>query len=328
MRRARIDPYVAALLATVMVASITPVRGEPAVDLHRLTTVAIGLLFFLYGVRLSAGAAVRGLRHWRLHAVVFAATFVAFPLLGVACRALTTPVLGPQLSVGVLFLCCLPSTVQSSIAFTSLARGNVAAAICSASVSNLLGIALTPILVALLLATGSGGGVSVDAVAAIVIQLLAPFMAGQLSRRWIGEFVARHSVVLGYLDRASILLVVYAAFSTSVTAGIWGRISMSTLAWLLVVDAVILGILLAGTTIAARRLRFDTADEIAIVFCGSKKSLASGLPMAGVLFPAAAAGSVVLPLMLFHQMQLMVCAWLARRYGNRSEPVAGGDPIE
>jgi len=218
----------------------------------------------------------------------------------------------------VMFLCCLPSTVQSSIAFTSIAKGNVAAAMCSASFSNLIGIVVTPALVTAFLVTQTGGGVSLVAVRDIALQLLAPFVAGQLSRKWIGGFVARHKQMLGYVDRGSILLVVYAAFSEGVVAGIWSRLSIPSLLSLFLANAAILAAVLGSTMWVAHRLRFSTEDQIAIVFCGSKKSLASGLPLASVLLPTAIAGLMVVPLMMFHQMQLMACAWLARRYAARS----------
>jgi sodium/bile acid cotransporter 7 len=319
MSRLRVDPYILLLLGTVGVASLLPARGFVAVESRHATTIAIGLLFFLYGARLSTRAALAGLRHWRLHGVVLAFTFVAFPVLGLACRVLVPDVLTPELYAGVMFLCCLPSTVQSSIAFTSIAKGNVAAAICSASFSNLIGIVLTPVLVTVFLITQAGGGVSLTAVRDILLQLLAPFVAGQVLQRWIGGFVARHKRVLGYVDRGSILLVVYAAFSEGVVAGIWSRLTIPSLVLLFLTNAAILGTVIGSTMAVSRRLRFSTEDQIAIVFCGSKKSLASGLPLASVLLPAAGAGLMVLPLMLFHQMQLMVCAWLARRYGARPD---------
>jgi len=321
MSRLRVDPYILALLLTVAVASLFPARGAVATGFGHATTIAIGLLFFLYGARLSTREALDGLKHWRLHGLVFLATFVLFPLLGLLSLLLVPWALTPGLYTGVMFLCCLPSTVQSSIAFTSIARGNVAAAICSASFSNLIGIVLTPLLVTVFLFTGTGG-ISLGAVRDILLQLLVPFLAGQLLRRWIGGFITRHKKVLGYVDRGSILLVVYAAFSAGVVAGIWERLSVVSLLVLLAVNAALLAVVLVVTTFASRRLRFSTEDEIATVFCGSKKSLASGLPMATVLFPAATVGLTVLPLMMFHLMQLMVCAWLARRYGARKDAFA------
>jgi solute carrier family 10 (sodium/bile acid cotransporter), member 7 len=318
MSRLRVDPYILLLLVTVGVASLLPARGIVALGFAHTTTIAIGLLFFLYGARLSTRAALAGVQHWRLHGVILAFTFVFFPLLGLVSRVLVPDVLTPDLYAGVMFLCCMPSTVQSSIAFTSIARGNVAAAMCSASFSNLIGIVVSPALVTAFLVTQTGGGVSLLAVRDIALQLLAPFVAGQLSRRWIGGFVARHKQMLGYVDRGSILLVVYAAFSEGVVAGIWSRLSITSLLLLFIANAAILAAVLGSTVWVARRLRFSTEDQIAIVFCGSKKSLASGLPLASVLLPTAIAGLMVVPLMMFHQMQLMACAWLARRYAVRS----------
>jgi solute carrier family 10 (sodium/bile acid cotransporter), member 7 len=311
------DNFTLALVGVVITASLLPCRGAWAAAFHVITNVAIGLLFFLHGAKLSRAAIVAGITHWRLHLLVFASTFIMFPVLGVALRPVLQPLVTPDLYVGILFLCALPATVQSAIAFTSMARGNVPAAVCSASASSLLGIFLTPLLVGLLLSK-QGAASSLDAIKSIVLQLLVPFLAGQVARRWIGAWVERHKAVLGSVDRSSILLVVYTAFSEAVIQGLWQQIPLRALLGLLVVCAVLLAIALLTTTIAARRLGFDKEDEITIVFCGSKKSLASGIPMARVLFAGHAVGAVVLPLMLFHQLQLMVCAVLAQRYARRA----------
>ncbi|WP_232376489.1 bile acid:sodium symporter family protein [Amycolatopsis aidingensis] len=315
-----VDPYLLALLGTVALASVLPARGAGTAVVDGGADIAVGLLFFLYGARLSPRAVADGVRHWRLHLVVFASTFVLFPLLGLAAHALVPAVLTSELYVGLVFLCVLPSTVQSSIAFTSIARGNVPAAICSASLSNLAGIVLTPVLVGLLLATR--GGISAQPMLDIGVQLLLPFAAGQLLRRWIGEWITRNRRVLGYVDRGSILLVVYSAFSQGVQAGIWQQLPVPRLGALLAVSAALLGLVLLVTSGSARWLGFNLEDRIAIVFCGSKKSLASGVPMAAVLFADQGVGLIVLPLMLFHQLQLMVCAVLARRYANARTALA------
>src|ERR1700743_1160850 len=187
----------------VVLASILPVRGAALTgDLALLTKLVIALLFFLHGAKLSRAAVVAGIVNWRLHLVILAATFALFPLLGLAAMRLPPWILPPTLAAGVLFLCCLPSTVQSSIAFTSVARGNVAAAICSASFSNLIGIVLTPLLVTLFIVNGNGG-VSFESIRDIVLQLMVPFLAGQVLRRWIGGFINKHKKVLGYVDRGS-----------------------------------------------------------------------------------------------------------------------------
>ncbi|MBD0741619.1 bile acid:sodium symporter family protein [Streptomyces sp. CBMA152] len=306
-----IDPFILTLIATVALAALLPVSGGAAHVASGASTGAVSLLFFLYGARLSTREAMDGLRHWRLHVTVLACTFVLFPLLGLAARGLVPGVLTPDLYHGFLFLCLVPSTIQSSIAFTSIAGGNVPAAICAGSFSSLAGIFVTPLLAALLLG-GSGGGVSADSMVKIALQLLVPFVAGQLLRPWVGGFLTRHKKVLGLVDRGSILLVVYTAFSEGMVRGIWHQVSPARLGALLLAEAVLLAVMLAASWYGAKRLGFERGDRIAIQFAGSKKSLASGLPMASVLF-GAQASLAVLPLMLFHQMQLMVCAVLAKR---------------
>ncbi len=316
-----IDPYIAVLIATVGLAALLPARGAAATGVGAASSVAIGLLFFLYGARLSTREAIKGVSHWRLHLTVIVSTFVLFPLLGIAARGLVPYVLTPQLYTGLLYLCILPSTIQSSIAFTSIARGNVPAAICAGTYSSLIGMVGTPALAAVLL-NSTGAGFSTHGLIDIGLQLLAPFVAGQLLRRWIGAFITRHKKVLGLVDRGSILLVVYTAFSEGMVRGIWHQVTAVRLLALLGLEIVLLAVVLCATSIAARRLRFGREDRIAIVFAGSKKSLANGLPMASVLF-GAQAGLIILPLMLFHQMQLMVCAVIAKRWA--SDPTAGQD---
>jgi len=324
------DNFTLALLGTVTVASVLPASGVAAQALEGLTVAAVALLFFLHGAKLSRDAIVAGLSHWRLHLVVVGATFVLFPLLGWALRPVLQGLVTPGLYTGILYLCVLPATVQSAIAFTAMARGNMPAAICSASASTLLGIVITPVLVGLLLpeAQHTAGSAQPDALAnigRIMLQLLVPFVAGHLLRPWIGGFIKRRAAVLKFVDQGSILLVVYTAFSAAVVEGLWQQLPLPALLGLLVVCAVLLALALATTTWAARRMGFSKEDEITIVFCGSKKSLASGVPMAKVLFASHAVGAIVLPLMVFHQMQLMVCAVLAQRYARRDGQVPAGD---
>ncbi|MEV6168452.1 bile acid:sodium symporter family protein [Streptomyces sp. NPDC051954] len=321
-----IDPYILLLLGTVGLAALLPARGTGADVASGASTAAIAFLFFLYGARLSTREALDGFKHWRLHVTVLACTFAIFPLLGLAARGFVPVLLTEPLYQGLLFLTLVPSTIQSSIAFTSMARGNVPAAICAGSFSSLVGIVITPLLAASLL--GSSGGFSADSLIEIVLQLLVPFLAGQVLRRWIGRFITRHKKVLGLVDRGSILLVVYTAFSEGMVQGIWHQVSPARLGGLLVVEALLLAVMLALTWYGAKALRFDRADRIAIQFAGSKKSLAAGLPMASVLF-GAHASLAVLPLMLFHQMQLMVCAVIAKRRSHDKElsgQVPAGEP--
>lgn len=312
--RELIDPFLLLLLGTVALASLLPARGDGARIADAVADAGIVLLFFLHGAKLSRAAIWDGAKAWRLHLAVLATTFAVFPLLGLASQQIGAVPDGMR--AGLLFLTLLPSTVQSSIAFTAIARGNVAAAVVSASFSNLLGIVLTPLLVALLMQrTGSGSLISLASVEGIVLQLLLPFLIGHLARPWIGGFVARHKAMIGRVDRGSILLVVYAAFSAAVVEGLWQTVSAGEMALLAGLCVALLAVVLCFTWGLGRMMGLARAERIVLVFCGSKKSLATGVPMAGLLFPASSVGAILLPVMLFHQIQLMACAVLARRYG-------------
>ncbi|NHO32989.1 bile acid:sodium symporter family protein [Acetobacter fallax] len=310
------DPFLLSLIATLIIASVLPCHGAAVPVFQWLAVIVIAIMFFLQGARLSRAAVLNGLTAWRLHMTILACTFVLFPLLGLALHALAPGLLLDDVWMGVLFLCCLPSTVQSSIAFTSIGRGNVPAAVCSATASNIAGIFITPVLVGLVLAkhgAQSGGMMN------IVLQLLLPFVAGQLLQPWIGGWAHRNKKLLSMTDRGSVLIVVYTAFSEAIVQGLWHRLPLEQLGVIALVDTLLLVIVLTVTTIGSRMLGFSREDEVAIVFCGSKKTLASGVPMANVLFPAASVGFVVLPLMLYHQIQLFVCAWMARRFARQAE---------
>lgn len=322
-----LDPFLLCLIATVAVATLVPARGAAVPAFALATEFAIALLFFLHGAKLSREAVVQGIGNWRLHALVLASTYVLFPIIGLAITGIESGWANPQFASGLLFLSLLPSTVQSSIAFTAMARGNVAAAVCSASLSNLLGIVATPLLLTLFGHLGSGhgahgAGASWGAIRTIVVQLLLPFIAGHALRPLIGGFVQRNKAILQPVDRSSILLVVYTAFSAAVVAGIWHHIDMADMAVLLANCAVMLALVIGVNVAVARVAKLPRADAIVLLFCGSKKSLVSGVPMAGALFPAAQVGQIVLPLMLFHQLQLFVCAILAGRLAQDGEQEA------
>jgi sodium/bile acid cotransporter 7 len=330
-----LDPFLTLLIADVALASVLPCRGEWAVAFGWITNAAITLLFFLHGAKLSREAILAGVSHWRLHLLVAASTYVLFPALGLLIRLVGQGWIDPRnhLLDGLLFLCLLPSTVQSSIAFTAIARGNVPAAVCSATLSNVAGIFITPVMVGLTLgalAKGGHSGVDLHSIQSIALQLLLPFILGHLSRPLTTAFLTRHKTMAGRVDRSSILLVVYTAFSAAVVEGLWKKLSAGDIALILVLDGLLLALALAATTATSRLLRFSRGDEVAIVFCGSKKSLASGVPMAGVLFPPALVGPLIVPLMLFHQMQLMVCAVMARRYAAKAEAeaAAAAEPVK
>lgn len=311
---ASLDPFLLMLLGTMALATLLPARGVWTGVVEWAANAGIVLLFFLHGARLSRKAILGALGNGRLHVAVLVTTFVLFPLIGLALSKL--PGVPPQVATGLLFTALLPSTVQSSIAFTSMAGGNVAAAVCSASLSNLVGVFATPLLVAIFMRTGGAPSVSMESVKTLMLLLLLPFVAGHLLRPWIGTFVARNSAWLGKVDRGSILMVVYAAFGAAVVGGLWDAMSWRDFGWIMGLSCVLLVLMLGLTWFAAKRLRMPREDAIVLLFCGSKKSLATGVPMAGVLFPAAIVGPILLPLMIFHQIQLMACAVIARRMGN------------
>lgn len=313
LSRLSVDPYILLLMSTVALASVLPPRGVFSDIAGGVADAGIALLFFLHGARLSRHAVMEGARAWKLHMSVAALTFALFPVIGLGVSSI--PGLDPALAAGLLFLTLLPSTVQSSIAFTAIAGGNVAAAVCSASFSNLAGIFVTPLLTALLI-TGKQGGFSTDPVVTIAVQLLLPFLAGHFLRPWIGEFVAHHKKALGLVDRGSILLVVYTAFGAAVIEGLWGRVDLGELGLIAGLSLAILAMVLLAASLLGGWLGFSREDRIVLVFCGSKKSLATGVPLAGVLFTQAQVGAIILPLMFFHQLQLMVCAVLARRFAS------------
>ncbi len=315
------DDFTLALIAVVAAATWWPCEGDGAAFFAWLTRVAIALLFFLHGAKLSSAALRSGASHWRLHLLVFFCTFAMFPVLGLALKPLAEPLLGSQLYLGVLYLCALPGTVQSAIAFTSIARGNVPAAICSAAASSLIGIFVTPLLVMLMMSV-DGAGVHLDAIGKITLQLFVPFAAGQFARRWIGHWINRNRTWLTRVDQGSILLVVYTAFSDAVVQGIWRSVPPSRLIALAFVCCLLLAVVLWATGALARRLGFGIADRITILFAGSKKSMATGVPMAQVMFAGSAVGIFILPLMMFHQIQLMVCGVLAQRLARRGEEAA------
>lgn len=312
-----LDPFLLLLVTMMALASVAPARGDGARIVSIAADAGIVLLFFLHGAKLSRAAIWGGAKAWKLHAATLGTTFLLFPLIGLATQQIGA--IPQSMRAGLLFLTLLPSTVQSSIAFTAIARGNVAAAVVSASFSNLLGIALTPVLVALLMQkSGNGSLMSWAAAEGIVLQLLLPFVLGHLSRPLTEGFVTRHRAMLGRVDRGSILLIVYSAFSAAVVEGLWQKVSWDELLLLTGVSVAILAVVLGFTWALGKLLGFAREDAVVLQFCGSKKSLATGVPIAGVLFPASAVGPILLPIMLFHQIQLMACAVLARRYGKRS----------
>lgn len=320
--KAWVDPFIVALLGTLLVGLLVPFPAGVRDGIDTAATVAVVLLFLLYGARLPVREVIAGLRHWRLQSAILAATFVLFPVLGLLARGVTDGFLGEGLALGLLYVCLLPSTVQSSVAMVSIARGNVPGALCGATVSNLSGMLVTPLLVLWLMsdvgaAGGGAGSVGMSRVGSVLLTLLLPFVVGQVAQRWVGGWVRAHRPLTLAVDRGTILLVVLGAVASATAAGTWRGLTAWTIVALLGACAVVLAVMLGATWWGGRAAGLSVEDRIALLHCGSTKSLATGLPMAGVLLPAAVLGSVVVPVVVFHQLQLTVCSVLARRQALR-----------
>lgn len=313
------DRFTIGIIASILLGLGLPCSGGVAVGFSAVTQAAIVLLFFLYGVKLSRRAVWEGVTHWRLQAMVAGFTFVLFPVCVWLSRPALEPLVGAGLFGGLLYVACLPSTVQSSIAFTSIAGGNVPAAVCSASISSLLGVFLTPLLVGLLFAQESAGGASVGlgAILTISYQILLPFALGQLAQRWLKPWVDAHRALISWNDQLTIWLVVYTSFSSATVQGYWQQLSAWRLAGLIAACLALLGVIQGCIWLCCKALRFDRADSITILFCGSKKSLAVGAPMMLAIF-GGLDNNLLLPLMVFHQVQLMLCAHLAARWKKQA----------
>ncbi|MCU4414486.1 bile acid:sodium symporter [Acinetobacter sp. WU_MDCI_Axc73] len=315
-----LDRFTILLITMVILASIIPVSGQAASIFEVVTNVAIAILFFLHGAKLSREAIVEGVMHWKLHVLVFAFTFVVFPILGLMAKPVLLPILGQELYWGFLFMCFLPSTVQSSIAFTSVAKGNVAAAVCSASFSNLIGMFITPVLVSFFIFGQSKHNYDPTAsIIQITLLLLVPFILGQVLRSWIFPYMKKVPGIVKAFDQGTILMVVYGAFSSAVVAGLWHQVNLLTLFYLVLACSILLTIIMLLGLFVPVWLGFNRADQITIFFCGSKKTLASGVPMAQILFSGQPLGMIVLPIMIFHQIQLMVCGVIANYWSKKHD---------
>ena len=309
--RSRIDPFIVALLVAALLASFIPTSEDELEVLKTVSLVTIGVLFFLYGVRLSTPETLAGLRHWRLQVLVLTTTFVAFPLAGLAARLLETSFLTPALASGVLLLCLVPTSVLGNVVYTRIAGGNVAAAVVCASLSGILGVFLTPALVALLMTADAT--IDANSVVRIVLQLFVPFVVGQLLRPALHRWVEHHEPRVRFFERGSIVLVVFVAFSEGAEADIWSTLSIWSVLALVVVCAALFAIAVGWTWGVGLLLRFSRADRITVLFCGTNKSLASGLPIASVLFTGDTLALLVLPLMIYHQFQIIIGAFIANR---------------
>ncbi|MGX4726205.1 bile acid:sodium symporter family protein [Pseudomonas corrugata] len=325
LKRMVTDWFLCGMLLATLLAYFFPGFGATGGAMHAEWVVNIGIfvVFFLHGVNLSGEQIRHGLKNTRLHLMVQVFTFGVFPLIWLASNRLLGSHVPSLLMLGFFYLCALPSTISSSVALTGSAGGNVPAAILNASLSSVLGVFLTPLLVSLVVGRGDGGIDLGSTLLDLCMMLLLPLVLGQFLRRWLAGFFGRYKRYTSIIDKLVILLLVYAAFCNSMVSGIWQQQGNGVLLSAVLGSAVLLAIMLWMTTRTARTLRFNNADEIAAVFCASKKSLAAGVPMAALIFGTnPGLGLILLPIMIYHPMQLIVCSILAERYASRQRALA------
>jgi solute carrier family 10 (sodium/bile acid cotransporter), member 7 len=309
------------ILATVL-AGVFPEPGASGGWMHPeiVTKAGVAAIFFLHGVTLSFAAVRAGALNWRLHALVQIFTFLVFPLIGLALNAALGGRVAFELSLGLFFLCALPSTVSSSVAMTATAHGNIAGAVFNATLSSLIGIVLTPLWVAWVMKTTGEpqpiGPVVID----LLKWLVLPLAVGQALRPLLGAWAQRHKAQVTLVDRFTILLLVYTSFCDSFKEGVWTGHQGGQVVVIGAVCTLLFIAVMFLTSAAARALGFTREDRITAIFCGSKKTLASGVPMAKLIFGAhPGLGLILLPIMIYHPLQLIVCGVLAQRWGKQAQ---------
>lgn len=312
----RPDPFILGILTALVIGLLWPAPEPIREVIDKLGDIMVAVLFLLYGMRLRTGEVMRGMTNVRVQGLIFAATYIVFPLLGLTTYASLAGLLGEQFARGILYLSLLPSTVQSSVTFTSIARGDTAAAVCAATFSNVIGMFLTPAWVVLAMREESVGAGSITQV---LTHLLLPFIIGQLMQKKPGDRLRRHPKAVRAVDQTTIIIIVLGAVMDATSAGVWSGVRMAELFSLLAVASALLAIMLSLTWYTAKAVGCDRGGQIAVLMCGSKKSLATGLPMAQAMFPPAVLGAIAVPVIIFHQLQLLVCAYIAARLG-KSEP--------
>lgn len=325
LSRLKLDPFLVALATAVVLALAWPRPGVTGGILHadKAATWGVAVIFFLYGVSLAPRRLLESAARWDLHLVVQATTFLVFPAVVVGALALVGDAFPEAIDTGFFFLAALPSTVSSSVAMTSLARGNVPVAIFNASISSLIGVFATPALMAWYL-HAMGEGMDLAAVILKLVTLvLLPLAIGQALRPLLLKTVERHRAVVKVADRAVILAIVYNSFCDSVVSGVWSGLSPLLLAEVIGAVLALFAVVYLIARGTCRLFRFSAPDTVSVAFCASKKSLATGLPMAHVMFGAAPALSLIItPIMLYHFLQLVIVSVIANRFASRADALA------
>jgi len=306
------DPMVRLLVAVILLATFLPVTGEARPAAQAVSNTAIFVLFLLNGLRLPRDEVLRGIGNVRFLVPLVLWCFGAMALAGWGTSIALAGLLPPAVALGFLYLGTLPSTVQSATAYCSLAGGNVASSVVAAALLNLTGVFITaPLFTAM--AGGAGAGFDFDGLARVGMILLLPFTIGQVAQRWAGQWVSDHRRTAMWMDRISIAIAVYVAFSGAVEQGLWEMLDTADWTILLAAVLLLLGFAFGGAWLLGGVLALPRGDRIAMLFSGAQKSTAMGAPLATVLFPPAIAGIVLLPLLIYHLLQLVFSAPIASR---------------
>ncbi|PMM19374.1 bile acid:sodium symporter family protein [Vibrio breoganii] len=322
VRKLKKEWFLVGMVLAIALATITPDLGKTggAIHLDKLTGIGVAIVFFLHGLGLAPSAIKAGLSNWRLHLFIQSATFIFYPLLWVIFGDLFLAYMPAALAFGFCYLFVLPSTVSSSVAMTSVGKGNVPGAIFNASLSSIIGVLITPFLIQLFMGFEGAQLNLMDSVISIAKLLLLPMLVGQLARPLLLAFAEKHKAVVNKVDKYVILLIVYNAFCDSVANGIWHTFSIAMLATTIAVCVAVLMVMIHFFQWGARKSAFGHEDEVAAVFCGTKKTLAAGVPMAAVIFGSdPSLGMILLPIMLYHPIQIFYCAVMANRYAKSAE---------
>ena len=314
MNRKLIDPFIIALFSVVALAYFYSYPGtkESLLHLDEIADIGITFIFLFYGLQLGPEKLIAGLGNIRLHLVIQAATFILFPVIIILLKPLFATTFFSQVWLPFFFLAALPSTVSSSVVMVSMAGGNTSAAIFNASISSLLGIIITPTWMSVFMHSQYGDIGIGHVIGKLLLQVLLPVALGLLLHKRFWNFISHHKARIKLFDQAIILLIVYCSFSESFYTGAFKNFSFHALLLVLLLVTALFFLVYGIMTLVSNLLHFNRQDRITATFCGSKKSLVHGSVMAKVLFANVANGGLMLlPLMLFHAVQLFIVSILA-----------------
>ena len=318
--RIKLDKFVLAIIILIIVAYFFPEWGldTSPVPLDLIGTIGISLIFFFYGLKLSPQKLKAGLSNYKLHILIQASTFLLFPLLILLFRPLIQNEEQEILWLAFFFLAALPSTVSSSVVMISIAKGNIPAAIFNASISGIIGIAITPLWMGLFVTERASDFDFSTIYSKLILQILLPVILGVLLQKYWGDFMRKHSSKLTLFDKTIILLIIYKSFAESFAENLFTSVSIIDLILLFAGVLAVFSIVFIITGLIAKLFGFNMEDRITAQFCGTKKSLVHGTVFSKILFGnMASLGLILLPLMLFHASQIMIISAIASRFARK-----------